>query len=318
MALIGTSELMALLVCPRCHTPLATHAQAYHCTNQACIYAAHDSFPIAGMWPAVVDWERSVLDKQMLLATPASSAVQRTPATSLRKRLKHIVLPLNMVAPGNVRTLIERTKQCTEHPVVLDIGGGTVGTASQLLHDDPAIRLISFDVYGSATTQFIADGHQIPLPDASVDAVVIQAVLEHVLDPWQVVREIERVLRDDGIVYSEIPFMQQVHEGPYDFTQFTQSGHRYLYKQFCEIDSGIIGGSGEQLSWTINYVARGLFRSRAIGNVARLALFWVRYLDRIIPTPYAVDNASATYFLGHKAQYALSPKDILAYYKGAG
>jgi 2-polyprenyl-3-methyl-5-hydroxy-6-metoxy-1,4-benzoquinol methylase len=33
-----------------------------------------------------------------------------------------------------------------------------------------------------------------------VDAVVIQPVLEHVLDPSHVVREIQRVLRNGGFV----------------------------------------------------------------------------------------------------------------------
>jgi len=56
------------------------------------------------------------------------------------------------------------------------------------------------------------------------DAVWIQAVLEHVLDPVRVVAEIHRVLRPGGLVYSEIPFMQEVHEGAYDFTRFRLSG----------------------------------------------------------------------------------------------
>jgi len=58
--------------------------------------------------------------------------------------------------------------------------------------------------------------------------MLVQAGLEHVRDLWQVVAEIHRVLKDDGLVYAETPFMQQVHEGPYDFTRFTESGHRYL------------------------------------------------------------------------------------------
>ena len=35
-----------------------------------------------------------------------------------------------------------------------------------------------------------------------------------------------------GIVYAETPFMQQVHEGAYDFTRYTVLGHRYLFKKF--------------------------------------------------------------------------------------
>ena len=166
-------------------------------------------------------------------------------------------------------------------------------------------------------TQFIADGHQIPLRDASVDAVVIQAVLEHVLDPWQVVTEIHRVLKKDGLVYADTPFMQQVHMGPYDFTRFTESGHRYLFRRFRLIDSGISGGSGTQLLWTIDYVGRSLFRSPRMGTLLKAAMFWLSYLDRLAPVGFQVDNASGVFFLGRRAEHEIAPKDMVAYYKGA-
>ena len=38
--------------------------------------------------------------------------------------------------------------------------------------------------------------------------------------------------------------MQQVHERAYDFSRFTQSGHRWLFKRFSEINAGPIGGAG--------------------------------------------------------------------------
>ena len=52
-------------------------------------------------------------------------------------------------------------------------------------------------------------------------------------------KEIYRVLKSDGIVYIETPFMQQVHGGKYDFTRFTYLGHRRLFARFQEIESGI-------------------------------------------------------------------------------
>ena len=69
----------------------------------------------------------------------------------------------------------------------------------------------------------IADAHYIPFRDGSFQGVLIQAVLEHVIEPEKVVGEIHRVLAKDGVVYSEI-FMQQVHEGAFDITRFSISG----------------------------------------------------------------------------------------------
>ena len=125
--------------------------------------------------------------------------------------------------------------------------GGGGAEMNAVLYENEALDILAFDIYGSSMVQFIGDAHRIPLADQTVDAVWIQAVLEHVLNPAQVVDEIPRVLRADGLVYAETPFMQQVHEGPYDFTRFTDSGHRWLFRKFEMIDSGTVMGSGTQL-----------------------------------------------------------------------
>jgi ubiquinone/menaquinone biosynthesis C-methylase UbiE len=202
-------------------------------------------------------------------------------------------------------------------PLVLVIGGGTIGNGAEALYSDPRMRLIAFDVYGSPVTQFIADAHQIPLADASVDAVVVQAVLEHVLDPRRVVDEIHRVLRPEGIVYAETPFLQQVHAGPYDFNRYTCSGHRYLFRSFGEIDAGAVAGPGTQVLWSVDHLVRALTRSELAGKFARVPFFWLRYFDRLVPTTFAMDDASAYYFLGRRGDSELTPHEIVDYYRGA-
>jgi len=89
------------------------------------------------------------------------------------------------------------------------------------LYADTRTDLLSFDVYASPHVQIVADAHDIPVTSQTFDAIVVQAVLEHVIDPVRVVTEIHRVLRPGGAVYSEVPFLQQVHEGRYDFMRFT-------------------------------------------------------------------------------------------------
>src|SRR4029079_11363432 len=115
-------------------------------------------------------------------------------------------------------------------------------------------------------------------------AVLVQAVLEHVLDPARVVGEIHRVLRPDGLVYAETPFLQQVHAGPYDFTRYTSSGHRYLFRSFEEIAAGPVAGPGTQLLWSVDHLMRGVIRSELAGKLARALFFWLRYFDRLVPT----------------------------------
>ena len=174
-----------------------------------------------------------------------------------------------------------------QRPRILVIGGGTVGAGLEELYADPTVDLICFDIYASPAVQFIADGHAIPLADGSVDGVVVQAVLEHVLEPTMVAKEIHRVLRSGGIVYADTPFLLPVHEGPYDFTRFTDSGHRYLFRSFERIDSGSIAGAGTALRWSIGYFVRALTRSSKLGSIAA-ALFFLAQLHGPHPRPEAL------------------------------
>ena len=199
-------------------------------------------------------------------------------------------------------------------PVCLIVGGGTVGSGMSALYADKKIAIISFDIYNSAFVDFVADVHSIPLTTASVDAVWIQAVLEHILSPEQAVAEILRVLKPGGFVYAETPFMQQVHEKAYDFTRFSHSGHRWLFRQFEEIDSGPVGGAGTQLLWSVEHFTRNLTRSTNLGKLAKLLFFWLRFLDPIMSRRYCYDTAPGFYFFGFKARTALLPSAMPQYY----
>ncbi|MEQ1834248.1 MAG: methyltransferase domain-containing protein, partial [Candidatus Eisenbacteria bacterium] len=213
-----------------------------------------------------------------------------------------------------MRTALQGRKQ---RPLVLVVGGGTVGQSAEPLYADPVIDVLGFDVYASAHTSCIADGPQIPLAAGCVDAVLVQAVLEHVLEPARVVAEIHRVLRADGLVYAETPFLQAVHEGPWDFTRFTESGHRWLFRAFERLDSGVVSGPGLVTSWTLDHLVRGWTRSRLLGQVARLASVWLAAFDRFVPEALATDAASCVYFYGRRSEHTLTPHEIIAHYRGA-
>ena len=142
------------------------------------------------------------------------------------------------------------------------------------------------------------------------------------LDPIRVVSEIHRVLVDGGLVYSEIPFMQQVHGGKYDFTRFTLLGHRRLYRCFDEVRSGAQGGPGMALAWSLWYFMRALAPGRAgravAAVLARLLFFWLKYVDTfVVARPAAIDAASGTFFLGRRRTAAVSDVEVLASYRGA-
>jgi SAM-dependent methyltransferase len=303
-----------LFICPRCASPVRPEDGEWHCAGASCPFA-DEPFPVVAGAPALVDFEHSVLDADRLRSVAGASEVQRSRFAGPLRRLLH---PANTTAPANVARMVEllRADPGGRNPRILVVGGGTVGDGLEELYADPTVDLIAFDVYASPATQFVGDGHAIPLADGSLDGVIVQAVLEHVLEPTVVAREIERVLRVGGIVYADTPFLQQVHEGPYDFTRFTDSGHRYLFRGFERIDSGAVAGAGTALRWSVDHFVRALTRSVPLGRIVALAFFWLSWTDRFLDPKHSVDAASSVYFLGRKSDREISGAEIIDYYQG--
>ncbi|MGF1432249.1 methyltransferase domain-containing protein [Kitasatospora sp. LaBMicrA B282] len=92
---------------------------------------------------------------------------------------------------------------------VLELGAGPGAVTRRLRAALPAgTRLIAADIdadllahaAGPAVELLVADGADLPLPDASVDFVLLRYVLQHVPDPAAVLAEVLRVLRPGGTV----------------------------------------------------------------------------------------------------------------------
>jgi SAM-dependent methyltransferase len=307
MPLVNLETFRNDLVCPGCFGLLTEDLRK--CASCSL------EFPVVQGKPVLVNFESSVLDYEATARTTGGSPVIRS------KHLPNWALKIlqgeNQVAERQSQILLSLARQTCERPRVLVVGGGSVGSGLHPLYADQSVDLIAFDLYSSEFVQFVADAHWIPLRDECVDGVLIQAVLEHVLDPQRVVSEIERVLRPNGLVYADTPFLQHVHEGAYDFTRFTESGHRYLFKNFSEISAGVVAGPSVQMIWSIDSLCRSLFRSRTAGLLARAAFFWLRWLDRLVPAEYAIDGASACYFFGRKSGTKIAPNELVKRYRGA-
>jgi SAM-dependent methyltransferase len=300
---ITLPELREIAVCPRCRMLLNWPDEFLaSCSTCPITYA-----PV-GRWPVLVDESHSLLDVVRLRLSHGASSLERKAARDAR-----VPTYLRQVRANVARFVAE----LVAGDRVLVVGGGENAHQLGLLYDEPSITIVGFDLYASELTQFVADAHQIPLADASVDGVVVQAVLEHVLQPELVVSEIHRVLKPNGVVYAETAFLQAVHEGPFDFGRFTELGHRWLFRAFTEIEAGAIGGPGLQAVWAADYLSRGVFRSRRAGLRTRRVAMPLNELDRFIPSAFRLDAAPAVYFMGRRSETELDRHSLLTRYRGA-
>jgi SAM-dependent methyltransferase len=73
--------------------------------------------------------------------------------------------------------------------------------------------------------------HRIPVAADFFDAIICNAVLEHVENPEEVLTEFQRVCKPGGILYLCVPFMQPEHLDPTDFQRYTIAGLQRLVRQ---------------------------------------------------------------------------------------
>ena len=204
------------------------------------------------------------------------------------------------------------------NPRVLVIGSGEMGSGTTELWNDRSISIVGADIYATEFVDIICDAHYLPFDSCSYDGVWIQAVLEHVIEPHVVVSEIYRILKVNGIVYAETPFMQQVHEGAYDFTRYTVLGHRYLFKNFENISIGGVGGAHISFVWSLRYLIFAITRnrnfSRLVGLVSSLIL---RPLGFLVSKSSMFDSSSGVFFLGRKIlDFKITHKELIQLYRG--
>ena len=217
----------------------------------------------------------------------------------------------------NCRAFVNAAAVGVERARLLVIGSGEPGIGTEAIWASDSADVFGTDIYYTDTVSTICDAHYLPFADGFFDGVWVQAVLEHVVDPPMVVQEISRVLKMDGLVYSEIPFMQQVHEGRYDFTRFTLSGHRYLFKDFDLVKLGTLDGPSAALLWSLRYWIWSIMRSR---NIARAVIFLASFLLK--PFIYfesqksRFDSFSGSFFMGKKSGQTIRHKDLLDLYGG--
>jgi SAM-dependent methyltransferase len=88
-------------------------------------------------------------------------------------------------------------------------------------------------------TDVVADVLDMPFENERFDCVVATECVEHVVDPFQFVAHIDRVLVPGGLALLTVPFLFHQHGHPYDYWRPTRDCLAELFRgyQYVEIKS---------------------------------------------------------------------------------
>lgn len=235
------------------------------------------------------------------------------PTTPLRKLAYHARLLVDLQTNSIRRDLIAALSGFRGR--LLDVGCGN--SPFRHLLDPAATQYQGVDVaeakafgYQNPDTVYY-DGHTLPFPDASFDAVLCTEVVEHIPDPAETIREMHRVLKPGGLLLITIPWSARFHYQPHDYHRYTPS---MLARHFAAFPGAEIKPRGTDLSAIASKVVVACVRNvlalkpRDFGGV----LAWpFRLLIAVLATPLlllalALGHAGIRWGLG-------SPDDPLGY-----
>ena len=117
---------------------------------------------------------------------------------------------------------------------ILDFGCGSKPYESLFTNAKSYIGVdieVSGHKHKDSKADIFYDGKIIPFPNERFDAIVSFEVFEHVFNLEEVLAEIRRILKPNGLLLVSIPFAWDEHEIPYDFARYTSYGIRHIFNK---------------------------------------------------------------------------------------
>lgn len=146
--------------------------------------------------------------------------------------------------------LDEKIREISQKKSVLDIGGGSgfqkgLGKYKHLFLNNYK----SFDIPGMGA-DIEGDIHDMSTESESVDGIICNAVLEHVVDPIRAANEMHRILRKGGVALIQVPSIYPYHgnkgyggkPGYGDYWRFFDDSLSYMFRDFSKVEIIKTGG----------------------------------------------------------------------------
>lgn len=150
--------------------------------------------------------------------------------TGEERRVPHRYMPSYLIRKSLAVALEEAFRLAVrDGDVIVDVGCGV--KPYYPLITDKLKTYIGIDLGPSSLVDIVSTGECLPLCSACADVVVSFQVLEHVRNPSGVLKEIARVLSENGIVILSVPCIYIYHPTPGDYWRWTPAG----FKLFMEI-----------------------------------------------------------------------------------
>jgi SAM-dependent methyltransferase len=174
----------------------------------------------------------------------------------LKRFLRHFRPPHHSVYFQNFQSSFEMGPELEEFLNAIPEDNITVNIGSM---SRKIIGVYNLDISYRPNISIVADAHDLPFREASLDALIVKNVFEHLRDPVTVREELRRVIKSGGKIYAKVPFMQPFHAVPDDYQRYSRNGLREFFKDFEIIKENISVGPSSAVSWLLREYLAILF-----------------------------------------------------------
>ena len=129
-----------------------------------------------------------------------------------------------------INSFIEETLRMHKEHTILEIGPKT--NKLERIHSCNNI-IETVDIVDTNDTTYVADlTSSNNIPKNRFDAIYCLEVLEHTYEPWEVLKQLHSLLKDDGYLYISVPFQFRLHGPLPDNYRISEFGLKYLLEKY--------------------------------------------------------------------------------------
>jgi len=292
------AQLRSLLRCPECRARLPWQdANFLRCAGCAA------EFPVlSGGVPVLVVAEQQARFRAALEQSHGGRAMvaEYRRYGTWRATVRKLLRPPSIVYDRDVarrHSWIYDTRG--SDTLVLSVGGGPG-------RENP--RVINLNLEAFDSVDLVADATNLPLVDESIDTVTANAIIEHLPNPGDLIREAHRVLKPGGYCQLMVPFLFPFHAYPSDYQRYSDRGVSEITRGFEQVQLEVLTGPASACNVILREYLRMLVpggNSRAgrliLNGLSGWLTFPLKYLDLWLnKKPEAAHLAAAFYYLGRK------------------
>jgi SAM-dependent methyltransferase len=182
---------------------------------------------------------------------------------------------------------------------MLDFGCGKM-PYKKFLYENTSIKsYVGLDIESALSYEegvkpdFQWDGVNMPFDNDAFDTVFGTEVLEHCPDTKLILKELYRVLREDGTIFFTVPFLWCLHEVPHDEFRFTPFALKRILEEvgFEDVEIHATGGWHASFAqmWSL-WLKRGIGQSWKSRVLIFLSMPFIKLLMRYDKKPKNFKN----------------------------